>query len=443
MGKNFEKKIRIGIIGFGTVGCGTAKILLENRENILKKTGLDLELVKVADLDITTPREIELPAGMLTDNTNEIIEDDSIDLGIELIGGTTAAKTIIEKLLKKGKGVVTANKALLAKHGIELFRLARENETFISYEASCAGGIPIVLALRSGLAANNIEGIYGILNGTCNFILTSMAVENKDFPVALKEAQEKGYAEADPTLDINGGDSGHKIAILASIAFGYEISFDDVRVSGIENISIQDINYGLEMGYVLKLLAVAQRDAGDGISLRVMPAFISKTDQLAGVSGPFNAVSVFGDAVGQTMYYGRGAGMMPTASAIIADVIEAGLGNAKRSFEAMKLRSREEFLEHRADPDEIESRFYIRLLALDKPGVFSKLSEVLGKNGISISGALQHEGRGPNNTVPVIITTHLTKLSAINKSIEQIQSLSVIEGCPTCIQIAELPEDTD
>ena len=436
-----KKKVRVGIVGFGTVGSGVAKILIEQRVEILERTGMDIELAKVVDLDTTTPRPVILPEGVLTSDLSSILDDNTIDIGIELVGGTTFAKKLQIDLLNSGKDVVTANKALLAKHGTELYDIARKNNRCIAFEASCAGGIPIVSALRTGLVANRIEKIYGILNGTCNYILTSMAKSGADFPVALKSAQKLGYAEADPTLDINGGDSGHKLAILASIAFSCEIEFDDVYVEGIENISIVDINRGEDMGYALKLLGIAEKDEYGKIRLRVVPAFISSDELLAQVGGPFNAVSVFGNAVGNTMFYGRGAGMMPTASAVVADVIEIANGNSQRIFDNLKIKPKSYTKEVLADVKDAPVRYYIRLNALDKPGVFAKIADALGKCGISISGALQHEGQAPENYVPVIVTTHFTTQREVEKAIDIICGLEVIADKPVCIQIVDIPED--
>lgn len=438
-----DNTVKIGLIGFGTVGSGVAKILLEDKEIVKSRMGVDLELKRIVDLDTVSQRPVKIPSGMLTDNLDDILKDNDIDVVIELIGGTGIAKEVVAKSLDSGKHVVTANKALLAKHGIELYEKAKNNGKCIAFEASCGGGIPIVSALRSGLTANNINNIYGILNGTCNYILTSMAGKNEDFPVALKKAQELGYAEADPTLDINGGDTGHKLAILASIAFGYEIEFDDVYVEGIEKISIDDIHCGEEMGYVLKLLGIAEKNQQGQISLRVVPAFISKDDLISKVDGPFNAVSVFGSSVGKTMYYGRGAGMLPTASAIVADIIEIALGNSQRLFESVQLRPKAEAQKVLVSAEEHNSRFYVRLMAKDEPGVLATIADLLGKNSISISGALQHEGKGPENTVPVIITTHMTAQKNITCALKQLSSLEVIGKNPVCIEIVDIPEDED
>jgi homoserine dehydrogenase len=435
-----EKKIRIGLVGFGVVGSGVAKILLEDAAFIEAKTGIKLELATIVDLDTTTERPVKLPDGLLTDDLDALLNDDSIDIGIELIGGTTIAKDIQLKMLNSGKHVITANKALLAKHGKELYEAGRANSRCIAFEASCAGGIPIVSALRSGLAANRVNALYGILNGTCNYILSNMTETGMDFPLALKQAQEKGYAEADPTLDINGGDSAHKLTILGQLAFGCEIGLDDVHTEGIEDISIQDINYGREMGYVLKLLGIAER-TDDKISLRVHPAFISKDNPLARVGGPFNAISTFGHAVGQTMFLGRGAGMMPTASAIVADIIEVAMGNSQNLFNNLSIRSREDAGVSIDSIDNLVSRFYIRLMVLDKPGTFAAIGNCLAKHEISISGLLQHEAHDANNIVPAIVTTHPNAQSKITAALADLVKLDMVEANPICIRIVDVPED--
>ncbi|MCK4753203.1 MAG: homoserine dehydrogenase, partial [Planctomycetes bacterium] len=285
-----EKQVKVGLVGFGTVGCGVAKLIIENADRIAARTGLRLELACVVDIDTESPRPVKLPDGILTNDLNKLLEDDTIKIAVELIGGTDAARDIQLKMLAAGKDVVTANKALLSEHGNELIQTAHKNNRCIAFEASCAGGIPIVSGLRTGLSANNITAMYGIVNGTCNYILSNMTNKNESFSEALAQAQKLGYAEADPTLDINGGDSAHKLAILASIAFGYEISLDDIFVEGIESVSKDDIRYGGEMGYVLKLLAIGQKDENNKVSLRVHPSFIAKDSSLARVNGSFNAI---------------------------------------------------------------------------------------------------------------------------------------------------------
>jgi len=395
------------------------------------------------DIDTQTVRPVKLPPGVLTDDLAGLLADDSIPIGVEMVGGTDIARDIQLAMLEAGKDVVTANKALLAEHGNELYRAAQKNGRCIAFEASCAGGIPIVSAIRSGLTANNVTGMYGIVNGTCNYILSNMTAEAKDFAVALAEAQQKGYAEADPTLDINGVDSAHKLAILASIAFGYAISLDDIFVEGIESVSKDDIRYGGEMGYCLKLLAIGQKDEQGRVSLRVHPSFIADDSALARVGGPFNAVSIFGSSVGQVMFYGRGAGMMPTASAVVADIVDVALGNSATTFRHLNLKPRSEIAPLIEKIDDCESRFYIRVMAKDQPGVVAIYGKILGDNGISISGSLQHEGSGPDNTVPVVITTHRTQQKNMTAALNGLEKEDVFSGKPVCIRIVDIPEDKD
>lgn len=439
-----QRVVKVGLVGMGTVGSGVAKLLLEQAVAIEAKTGVRLELARVVDKDLEgAAKRVKLPAGILSDDVNTILKDASIQIGVELVGGMTFAKKLQLQMLAAGKDVVTANKALLAEHGSEIYKAAKENNRCVAFEASCAGGIPIISAIRTGLAANRIQAIYGIVNGTCNYILSKMTAENEDFPTSLAQAQQKGYAEADPTLDINGTDSAHKLAILASIGFGYEISMEDIYVEGIKGISISDIRYGGEMGYVLKLLAIGERDKHGKISLRVHPSFIAKDNALARVSGPFNAISIFGDAVGQTFYYGRGAGMMPTASAVVADIIDVAIGNSATTFNHTRIEPREKTLAHIDKIDSLTSRFCIRLMAKDKPGVFARYGTILGSHGISISGALQHEGTGPDNTVPVVITTHPTQQKNMSAALNDLSKLDIVNGKPICIRIVDIPEDKD
>jgi homoserine dehydrogenase len=416
---------------------------LEDADSIAAKTGLRLELACVVDIDTESPRPVKLPDGVLTNDLDKLLKDDSIQIAVELVGGTDVAKDIQLKMLQAGKDIVTANKALLAEHGNELYRAAHKNNHCIAFEASCAGGIPIVSGIRTGLAANEIRAMYGIVNGTCNYILSNMTAQDEDFSESLAQAQEKGYAEADPTLDISGGDSAHKLAILASIAFGYEIKLEDIYIEGIEAISKDDIRYGGEMGYVLKLLAIGQKDKENRISLRVHPSFIAKDNSLARVDGPFNAISIFGSAVGQVMYYGRGAGMMATASAVVADIIDVALGNSATTFRHVRLQPRNEIASLIEKIDTLVSRFYIRIMCKDQPGVIAQWSKILANHQISISGALQHEGRGPENTVPVVIATHPTEQRNITAALKDMERLDSIGGKPVCIRIVDIPEDKD
>ena len=438
-----EKNVKVGLVGFGTIGTGVAKLILEDADSIAAKTGLRLELACVVDTDTLAPRPVKLPDGVLTDDFNKLLKDNSIKIGVELVGGTDAAKQIQLKMLEAGKDVVTANKALLAEYANELYKTAQANKRCIAFEASCAGGIPIISAIRTGLAANNITAMYGIVNGTCNYILSNMTLKNEDFSEALAAAQKKGFAEADPTLDISGGDSAHKLAILASIAFGCEIKLEDIFVEGIEAISKDDIRYGGEMGYCLKLLAIGQRTENNRISLRVHPSFITKDNRLAKVDGSFNAVSIFGSAVGQVMYYGRGAGMMPTASAVVADIIDVALGNSATTFSHLNLKPRNEVAPLIDKISTLVSRFYIKIMCKDQPGVIAQWSKVLADHRISISGALQHEGYGPDNTVPVVITTHPTQQKNVTAALKEMKKLDTIGGEPVCIRIVDIPEDYD
>jgi homoserine dehydrogenase len=431
------------LVGFGTVGSGVAKLIQEDAECIAAKMGVRLELACVVDVDTERPRPVQLPAGVLTHDLGRLLNDKSISIGIELVGGTGIAKDIQLKMLRAGKDVVTANKALLATHGSELYQVARENGRCIAFEASCAGGIPIIAAIRTGLAANRISSMFGIVNGTCNYILSSMSKQDDKFAQALAKAQKRGFAEADPTLDISGGDSAHKLAILASIAFGVEIALEDIFVEGIDRISREDIRYGREMGYCLKLLAIGQRNQQGKISLRVHPSFIGADTSLARVDGSFNAISIFGNAVGETLYYGRGAGMMPTASAVVADLIDVALGNSRTTFEHLRLRPRSESASLIEKIDESLSRFYIRVMARDQPGVVAQYGKILGDHQISISGALQHEGTGPDNTVPVVITTHQTQEKNMTAALKELSRQDIISGRPVCVRIVDIPQDKD
>ena len=438
-----EKVIKVGLVGFGTVGAGVAKVILENGPQIAAKTGLRLQLACVVDTDLKRPRLVKLPDGILTNDLNKLINDKSIQIAVELVGGTGIAKEIQLKMLSAGKDVVTANKALLAEFGGELYAAAQKAGRCIAFEASCAGGIPIISAIRTGLTANNVTAIYGIVNGTCNYILSNMTGRGEDFAPALAQAQQKGYAEADPTLDLCGGDSAHKLAILASIAFGYQIALSDIYVEGVQHISKDDVRFGGEMGYVLKLLAIAEKDDKGRVSLRVHPSFISKENRLAQVDGSFNAISIFGHAVGNLMFYGRGAGMMPTASAVVADIIDVALGNSGTTFKHLNLRPRSEVAGLIDKIDNLVSRFYIRLMAKDQPGVFAQVGRILADNAISISGVLQHEGRGPDNAVPVVITTHPNRQDKVTAALKGLAALDTVCAKPVCIRIVEIPEDNE
>lgn len=420
------KQVKVGIIGFGTVGTGTAKILLTQRDLIKKRTGIDLILKKVADKDTQRQREITLPEGVFTSDAWEIIKDPDIDIVIELVGGIRPAKDFIMEALKNGKHVVTANKALLAEEGNDIFTLAKEKGLQVGFEASVGGGIPIIKVMKEGLVANKFLAIYGIINGTTNYILTKMTNEGIDFQDALREAQQLGYAEADPTLDIEGIDSAHKITILSSLAYGIPLSFNKVYCEGITKITAQDIAFAKEFGYKIKLLAITKILNGE-IELRVHPTMVPEDYLIAKVDGVFNAIYVEGESVGATLYYGRGAGSMPTGSAVVSDIVDIAKGasfNPLDFSEKLKIKPIEE----------IESMYYFRFSALDRPGVLSKISGVFGEHNISIASVIQ-KGRSKAGAVPLVILTHKAKEKDVLQALEKIDKLPVVAAKSVFIRV--------
>ena len=436
------KKVNIGLIGLGTIGTGVARVLSENSAVIKDRLGLEVVLKRIADKDTTTDRGIKLPKGVLSENAGDVIGDPDIDIVIELVGGTTIAKDFVMEAISKGKHVVTANKALISTFGKEIFEAASAKGVSVGFEASVGGGIPIIKALREGLSANKIESVYGIINGTANFILTKMTDEGGVFSDVLKEAQDKGYAEADPTYDVEGIDTAHKLAILINLAYGTYITHDDIFTEGISSITEVDVEFAREFGYRIKLLAIAKSD-GNEIEARVHPTMVPASHPLAKVDGVFNAVFVHGDAVDDTMYYGMGAGMMPTASAVVADVMDicrdlkhgsvgrlAPLGYSKGAVKDFKIKAM----------DDLELPYYLRFSVFDKPGVLSKISGVLGAHNISIESVIQ-KGRKEGGVVPLVITTHVALEKELRLAIEEIKKLDVIEegrdGGVTLIRIEE------
>lgn len=417
--------VNIGIIGFGTVGTGTAKILLENRELMKQKSGVDLNLKRVADRDTERDRGIELPEGVFTSDAGDVLNDPEIDVVVELIGGIHPAKEFIIEALKKGKHVVTANKALLATEGRDIFKTARENDRFLGFEAAVAGGIPIIKAIRESLAPNNILSIYGIINGTSNYILTRMTDEGIDFGDALSEAQKLGYAEADPTFDIEGIDTAHKLTLLASLAFGIPLSYDKIYIEGISRVTAQDIHFARELGYKVKLLGITKVNNGK-VEMRVHPTMIPEHYLLSKIDGVLNAVYVYGDAVGETLYYGRGAGDMPTGSAVVSDIMEIAQAIKAGTASGRGI----DFMESRADLEvmdigDIESMYYFRFSAIDRPGVLSKISGILGDNNISISAVIQ-KGRRVGEAVPLVLLTHTARERDVKRAISEIDKLDIV-----------------
>ena len=431
---NYE--VKVGVIGFGTVGAGVCSNLLRNGEMMTRRTGIKLTLAAVADLDIESDRGVEVPKDLLTTDADSLIE--KVDVVVELVGGTTFAADIIMKALKAGKPVVTANKALLAEKGEMLFKAAQENNVDIYYEAAVAGGIPVIKALREGLAANRIERIYGIMNGTCNYILTRMEREGADFEPILKDAQALGYAEAEPSLDVDGFDTAHKAAILAALAYGKWFGMEAIHVEGIRDISLLDLKFADELGYRIKLLAVIKQDENDDIQIRVHPTLLPKTSLPAGIMEVFNGVMITGDTVGDTLFYGRGAGRDATASAVVADLLDVALNIKMGSAQRVPAFRPGAQFRHLLPMDSVVGRYYLRLHVVDNPGVVATVSKILGNNGISISSIVQHEGYDSADSVPLMILTHEIQEKHIHDAINQLEQQNVVKAKVKLLRIEDI-----
>jgi homoserine dehydrogenase len=431
--------IGIALIGCGIVGGGVVKILAGQGEMLRARTGLsfDVRHVIVRDPGKHAGKHAGKNVGV---DGNAAIDDPRTQIVVELMGGTGKAGEYIERALRLGKPVVTANKSLLAARGRELFALARKHNTVIGFEASCGGGIPIIDALTRGLVANRIDALLGIVNGTCNVILTRMTKNGWGYAEALAEAQRLGFAEADPTLDVSGRDAAQKLAILASLAFNVTVAESDIHVEGVDTIQAADISLASELGYVIKLLAIAQRHAGDRLTLRVHPTLVHKDDVLADVSGSFNAISVFGHALGHALFYGRGAGELPTASAVVADLVDVALGARAVAFKQQRIYPDVTPNAAVLPFDQLESRYYLRLSARDVPGVLADVTAALGRNGISVSAVLQRES-SDSKTVPVVITTHLAREGAVRKALAEIDGLATINPPTVCLRIIDQPKE--
>ncbi len=430
------KPIQVGLLGIGTVGSGTFKVLRRNQEEIRRRAGRGIEITMVADLDVERARSVVGDQARVVDDARAVIADPGIDIVVELIGGYGIARTLVMEAIAAGKHVVTANKALLAVHGTEIFAAAHARGVMVGFEAAVAGGIPIIKALREGLTANRIEWIAGIINGTTNFILSEMRDKGLDFGVVLKEAQRLGYAEADPTFDIEGVDAGHKATIMSAIAFGIPVQFDRAHVEGITQLKAADITYAEQLGYRIKLLGITKRRddlATPGIELRVHPTLVPAKRLIANVEGAMNAVVVHGDAVGTTLYYGKGAGSEPTASAVVADLVDiTRLHTADPEHRVPHLAFQPDAL---ADTPilpigEVVTAFYLRLQVADEAGVLARITGILAELGISIDALLQrpnHGADGDNGAkTDVIILTHDTVESRMNKAIAQMQALPTV-----------------
>ena len=431
-------RIYVGLIGFGTVGAGLVRILKENAQVLEERLGLPIVLKKIADLDITRDRGVKINPALLTQKVEEVIEDPEISIVVELMGGLEPARTFILKAIGNGKHVVTANKALLAVHGTEIFKAAEEAGVDIGFEGSVGGGIPIIRSLKEGLAANRIQVIFGILNGTANYILSEMTLAGEKFQDVLKKAQELGYAEANPTFDVDGIDTAHKLAILISMAYGVQVKMEDIYTEGIANISPLDIEHTKELGYRIKLLAIAKSDGG-AIEARVHPTLLPSDHLLSTVGGPFNAIFIKGDAVGSTLFYGRGAGMMPTGSAVVSDLMDLcrnlRLGIKQRvpllSYQPRYLRKAE--IRHIHD---IKSTYYLRFTVVDRPGVLSRISGILGNLDISIASVMQ-AARRAEKAVPIYMVTHQARERNMQKALQEIDQLSITVDKTMLIRIED------
>jgi len=425
-------EVRVGILGLGTIGLGAARILIEQQALMARRLGKKLVLVAAADRSLDRDFGLDLSGVRLTDDANDIVTADDIDLVIELIGGYEPARTFVATAIEHGKHVVTANKALIAKHGEELFPLAEKHGVAIGFEAAVAGGIPCLKALREGLAANSIESVYGILNGTCNFILTKMENEGADYADVLKEAQELGYAEADPTFDVEGIDTAHKLSILASMAFGSKIKFDEVFTEGISKIGAADIEAVAELGYRIKLLGIAKPHCVDGVDkveMRVHPTLVPLTAQMAQVSDSYNAVMVSGDFVEHTVYTGRGAGERPTASAVIADVMDIARvtdGGVKYLAPPMAYVASERQELATLPMADVQSEYYLRFMVQDESGVIAAISSILADHRISLEAVSQKE-RHATQAVAVIMLTHGTSEGNLQAAMSRIIALPSVQ----------------
>ena len=421
------KSAKVAIVGLGTIGTGVAKILLEDGGRVGRAAGRPVELARIVDTDLTRQRDIALPEGLLTDDLSKVTGDGEISTVAQLIGGLEPARSIMLKLLESGKDVVTANKALLAEHGPELFDRARELGRSIAFEAAVAGGVPIIAAIGECLAANRIDSIHAILNGTSNFILTQMADLGTDYATSLAEAQRLGYAEADPTMDVDGSDAAQKLAILAHLAFGARPDWKEIPRSGIDTVEVADIRYANELGYSIKLLAVAYRVA-EGLELHVSPTLIRHHTPLAEVREAYNAILVKGDAVGRVFFHGLGAGRMPTASAVVGDVVATILGRTAITFSTLGLWSDErEAPVATRDPAKVPGRFYLRFNVEDRPRVLAEIAGILGDHEISIASVIQHETEEEDDgVVPLVIMTHTATEGAMIRASAAIDELSCV-----------------
>ena len=432
------QRVNVGIIGFGTVGAGTVEVLLNNRDIISSRVGSDIIVKKIADLDLDSDRGISLEPGLLTRDAMEVIEDPDIHVVVELMGGIEQAKAYILKAMENGKHVVTANKALLAEFGEEIYQAADDHGVSIAFEASVGGGIPVIRSFREGLSANRIQTIMGILNGTSNYILTRMTERELPYDEAVQEAIDLGYAEDPPTLDVDGTDAAHKLAILVSIAFGVPVSFNRIYRQGIDKLTPEDIRFAREFGYCIKLLAVARHREGK-VAARVHPCMVPLDHIMASVNGVYNAIYLEGDFVGPNLYYGLGAGRRPSGSAVVSDIIylarQIRKGVNKLIPPLAHVRPQDDAISIQPI-DELNTAYYFRFAAIDKPGVLSKISGVLGDHEISIASVIQ-KGREEKGSVPVVMLTHEARESNVTKALSLMENLDVLTDETIMIRVEE------
>ena len=439
------KTSKVAIVGFGTIGSGVARLLLECGDRIAQRAGQRIELVQVVDPDLARSRNIALPAGMLTNDLEKVLANAEIAAVVQVVGGLEPDRTIMLKLLESGKDIVTANKALLAEHGTELFQRARQLGRSIAFEAAVAGGVPIIAAISQSLQANQIQSIHAILNGTSNFILTQMEDQGADYAEALAEAQQLGYAEANPAMDVDGSDAAQKLAILAHLAFGADVRWREIPRTGIDKLDVVDMRYAKELGYSIKLLAVADL-AAEGLELHVSPTLVRCRSPLAQVRGAYNAIRVVGDAVGRVFFHGLGAGQMPTASAVVADLIDTIVGRAAITFRTLNLWSNQakpnaerRLVAAVRHPDDATGRFYLRFQVDDRPGVMAEIAGILGREEISIASVIQHESEEEEQgVVSLVFMTHNASEGAMRRAMEAINVLSAVHPGSVRMRVREL-----
>ena len=433
-----RRDIHIGLIGFGTIGTGVIKLLQRHQGQIRARLGARLVLARVADIELRRDRGVRVDRKLLTSDAGELMNDPTIDVVMELMGGYEPARRFVLQAIRNGKSVVTANKALLAVHGAEIFAAAEQGGVDIGYEASVGGGIPIIRTLKEGLAGDRNRAIYGIVNGTSNYILSTMTQQGGEFAAVLGEAQKQGLAEADPTYDVDGIDAAHKLALLIQLAFGTAVRFADLPVEGIRHVSQRDIGFAREFGYVIKLLAIAKQD-GDQIEARVHPTMVPSKHLLADVNGAYNAIFVQGEALGATMYFGLGAGMMPTATAVLADLMEVArnlLNGSRGRIAPLGYPLAQQRRVPLKPMDDLISEYYLRFMVVDRPGVLAKISGILGRHQISIASVIQRE-REHGASVPIVIRTHEARERDLRRALQQIDRLAVVRAKSVVIRIED------